>query len=391
MPQSKPHSPSRLQDWLFNELEGVSLLTTNATAARTWLMQMQAGAALAGTTIQFCMAYPRHALQSVEMPAVTQIRASDDHVPGANYIHLQWRLGYSSLLAWALAVAPFKDGFYSTHVQPGGSVGNAVEISPALQAAISLLSMGPVAPGDGVGFSDAALIMRTCTTGGLLLKPSRSATAIDRALVNNVFRSDSLPMGELYATYSLVSGWAWDTLLAAAVNASVSITPSDLAPIRADAYVKDEAFGTPAERLRYRGPSDASLAPRAGDLGTVAYSYNATTFDPASLVVAPFSASAPIAVPVCYEVDFGVYHTAPVFANGVALLGDLTKFVPMSPARVRAVAIDGADVTVALVGEIGETVPFSVWSQATAATSTITCVFGPSGTATVSVAAGTCA
>ncbi len=40
------------QDWLYNELQGVSLLTQNITAARTWLLQMNAGAEEAGTTIQ---------------------------------------------------------------------------------------------------------------------------------------------------------------------------------------------------------------------------------------------------------------------------------------------------------------------------------------------------
>ena len=61
---------------------------------------MDAGAEVAGVTIQLCMAYPRHALQSVEMAQVTQIRASDDHVPneGAEDTTNQWRIGYSSLL-----------------------------------------------------------------------------------------------------------------------------------------------------------------------------------------------------------------------------------------------------------------------------------------------------
>lgn len=57
------------QDWLHNELEGVTALLTNATLARTWLVQMGAGAEAAGVTVQLCMSYPRHALQSVECVA----------------------------------------------------------------------------------------------------------------------------------------------------------------------------------------------------------------------------------------------------------------------------------------------------------------------------------
>ena len=57
------------------------------------------------------MAYPRHALQTVELSQVTQIRASDDHVPSMKpQLSTQWRIGYSSLLAWSIALAPFKDG-----------------------------------------------------------------------------------------------------------------------------------------------------------------------------------------------------------------------------------------------------------------------------------------
>ena len=52
-------------------------------------------------------AYPRHALQSSEISAVTQIRASDDYVPSP-VGPKQWRLGSSSILAHALALAPFK-------------------------------------------------------------------------------------------------------------------------------------------------------------------------------------------------------------------------------------------------------------------------------------------
>lgn len=334
------------------------------------------------------MAFPRHVLQSVEMPAVTQARASDDHVPGGG-AEQQWRLGYSSLLSWAVAVAPFKDGFYSTHVQPGGSVGDKPEVSPSLQAAISILSHGPVAPGDGVGFSDAALLLRTCTTGGRLLKSSRAATSIDRALVSKVFKGDpALPAGELYATYSLVSGWAWDTLLAAQVAAPTAVGPADFAPIRADALVKDARVPL-AARLAPGGPPRLQPAADA-DAGAVAYALtNATSFDPASLVVQPFSASAPIAVAACGEVDWALWHTAPVFANGVALLGDLSKFVPMSPTRVRSVSVDGADVTALLAGEAGERLAFSVWRAG--AVAAVPCVLDAAGAATLSVAAGTCA
>ena len=75
--------PAHVPQWLYNELMGVKSLTSNITLARTWLTQMATGAANNNLTIQYCMPYPRHAMQSVELPPVTQIRASDDYVPGS--------------------------------------------------------------------------------------------------------------------------------------------------------------------------------------------------------------------------------------------------------------------------------------------------------------------
>jgi hypothetical protein len=170
------------QDWLYNELMGVDVLLTNATLGRQWLTQLGSGAAAAGVSVQLCMAYPRHALQSLEMPTATQIRASDDHVPGrgGGNTQVQWKMGYSSMLAWALGLAPFKDNYWSSAQQPGSSCGsNASEVTPSLHNAASTYSAGPVSPGDGVGLSDVAQILRACNAAGLLLHPSRPATALD--------------------------------------------------------------------------------------------------------------------------------------------------------------------------------------------------------------------
>ena len=51
------------------------------------------------------MPWTRHVLQSVEIPAVTQIRVSDDYQPSNS----QWVIGDTSILAHAVGLAPFKD------------------------------------------------------------------------------------------------------------------------------------------------------------------------------------------------------------------------------------------------------------------------------------------
>ena len=46
---------------------------SDVTLGRTWLTQMGAAAAKHGITIQYCMAPSRAALQSLEIPVVTQV------------------------------------------------------------------------------------------------------------------------------------------------------------------------------------------------------------------------------------------------------------------------------------------------------------------------------
>jgi len=51
------------------------------------------------------MPWTRHALQSVEIPVVTQIRVSGDYQPG----NKQWIIGDSTIIAHALGLAAYKD------------------------------------------------------------------------------------------------------------------------------------------------------------------------------------------------------------------------------------------------------------------------------------------
>ena len=48
-------------------------LQTSLTLGHDWLKQMATAAAEYNLTIQYCMSNPRHALQSIEFPAVTQV------------------------------------------------------------------------------------------------------------------------------------------------------------------------------------------------------------------------------------------------------------------------------------------------------------------------------
>ena len=85
-----------------------------------------------------------------------------------------------------------------------------------------------------------------------------------------------------------------------------------------------------------------------------------------------------------------VWHTAPVHANGWALLGELSKYVPVSEARVQSVKASTQALFVAVRGQAGEAVPLTFWDSAQDRATTVACVLDAAGRATAAVPAGTC-
>ena len=123
------------------------------------------------------MAYPRHLMQSVEIPAVTQIRVSGDYQPSNS----QWNIGDSTILAHAVGLAAFKDvsqlaynnivlmqwcsslqNFRTSASQPDcKKFHEMTESYPALETYVAALSGGPVGPSDQMGTANVTLIMAT--------------------------------------------------------------------------------------------------------------------------------------------------------------------------------------------------------------------------------------
>jgi len=309
------------QDWLDYELDHFAPLTQSASLGGDWLPQMAAGAAASGVSIQYCMSYSRHVLASTQLPPVTQARASDDYQPGND----QWRpLGTTALFAYAVGLAPSKDSFWSTPVQPGAPRYRAAQSEPRcrLQAAVSTLSRGPVAPSDGIGLSDAALIMRSAAADGTLLSPARPATKLDAFLAADAFASDGAPTGEVWFADTAVSSRRFGVLLAARVSAATAVSQAQFGYAPGASVVAVEANST--HRFTRLGAGGLSLPPNG-------------------------------------ELDFRLWNLAPVERNGWALLGEVAhKWVGVSPARVTAVdASSSGGMEVAVRGAAGERVTMS--------------------------------
>ena len=103
------------QDWLNEEIYNFKPLYTDIHLGHQWLTSMGQAANTVGMNLQYCMSLPRHLLTALEVPRVTQASASADYAD-----HLQ-----GTTQQWAMGMAPFKDVFWSTSLQPGSPYKNA--------------------------------------------------------------------------------------------------------------------------------------------------------------------------------------------------------------------------------------------------------------------------
>ncbi|XP_067661072.1 uncharacterized protein [Haliotis asinina] len=338
------------QDFLDEEFTNVQTFLTDIDLGRQWLTQMGNGAAKNELTIQYCMSYPRHMLQSLEIPVVTQARASNDYQPDTT----NWKIGVTSLFAWAIGVAPFKDNFWTTGVQPGNRYKHfPVENYTSLNAVVSTLSTGPVGISDMIGGTNKTLIMKSVNADGLILKPSRPATSIDNRIRKMAWSDFEGPNGEVWSTYSDFGGEnKYGIILAADLKGSYSMTPSIAG---------------------YQGFPSSMVFP--------ANNPNK---------IQPLTDTQPLTMSGCTKADFCLFYVSPILTiNGkqVLIQGELDKWVPMSPQRVTDINI-ADDITISLSGGVHETVSF--WFNEDGKSSPVTCTLGAGGTASLSFTAGTC-
>jgi len=295
------------------------------------------------------MSLCRHILQSLEIPAVTQARASTDYHPGAT----QWTLGVTSIFAHAVGLAPTKDNYWSTSVQPGNPYkDNPTEPYTRLQSAVSTLSAGPVAPSDKIGYSDAALILKACMADGTLLSHIVPATSVDATFPLRAGLTSAGPQGEVWTSGSIVGGQLFGSVFVATLNAP---------------------YALPLEAVGY--PSTSSVAViEANTTSTV------TVLGPGSSLTAK----------ACGRYDFQLYSIAPVLPNGWALIGETAKWVPVNSVRFSDLSYDDDSVTVTLNGAVNEAIVVSFYNSKTASIQNVSCKFGEEGTLVATVPTGGC-
>ena len=349
------------QDWLDDEFDRFLPLTTSATLGRTWLLQMGTAAANNGISIQYCMSHCRHMLASVEIPAVTQARASGDYSQSRTD---QWsQLGTTSMFAFALGVAPSKDNYWSTSVQKGNKWGdNSTEQHPRLQAAVLTLTKGPVCPSDKIGRANRDLIMRSAMADGTLLQPSRPATQLDMMFVDAVFGTTAVQQDNV-------------------------TNPNDGPPEIwfADTSVSGNRYGVLfAARLKKKYQVDVFK-----DLGFDVQNFVAVEANTTNVLTTLNLGKLTLSANGLY--DFALFNFAERFSNGWAVLGECKeKWVGISKARVQSITATDTGVTVAVRGAPNEIVTLTFAPPNGQATIDVTCPIGEDSSARFSVPSKVC-
>jgi hypothetical protein len=269
---------------------------------------------------------------------VTTARTSIDYAQGISKESFWPQFHVVNLVAAAVGLLPFKDNFRSAE-----KWGEA-------EALVSALSAGMVGPSDEIGELDRSILLRTCRSDGLLLKPDRPAVPIDAMLVDHErpftvhTRSERAHLG----TWSYVAAFHL-------ASEHEQRTPSDeiFASIAYDGQPLEAQLPFPAAVRDWRVDLERDLG-AAGP--AVVYDWRAGT---ATLVERAFEMP-----PRAELYDHAYFVVAPILANGLALIGEPEKFVTLADRRFVSIAPRDGALDVELEGAPGERVTLLAYDVA---------------------------
>ncbi|HUA79433.1 MAG TPA: hypothetical protein VL997_03605 [Dyella sp.] len=267
-----------LQDWLDATYRFSPQLHSVPGLGERFMDGMAAAMAARGITMQYCMAYPLHMLQGVKYPNLTTIRAAGDGLTRSKWT----QLAFNARLIREIGAWP------------------ATDVLPSKDTAAILfatLSGGPVGIGDAFEDIDRANIFKVARADGEIVKPDEPLMPLDISYLTQARKTDAPIMG---ATFTRNSAHETAYLLA---------------------FAGDPSSAT----------ADFSVTPKAlGFQGKVA------VFDPMSETLTLASDKDTITGKLTGPDAYAYRVVAPVSASGIAVIGDVGKFVTMGRKRVAA-------------------------------------------------------
>ena len=324
-------------DWFMDHYWNIPYLRQGVFHAEDWIKAQNDAASDAGLTMQLCMPGAAHIMATVDLPAVTTVRTSIDYHASVSK-ESYWPMFHAvNMLAWAVGVWPFKDNFQSA------------ERCGEQEALIANLSGGMVGASDFVGKAKREILLRTCRADGLLLKPDRPALPFDA-----MFLDHHRPY--LVSTFSERAEGRWTYL------AGFHIAKDHPQRTLLDKLFVLFTWFRDLSRM-FPWPSQVNdwhvdLGKDLGLSGSWVL-YNWRTGQ-ARIVEHQFEMPA---FPNLY--DYGYFVLAPVFENGLALLGETDKYVTVADKRILSIETSDNAVSVCLAGAPGETIALAAFDTAT--------------------------
>ncbi|KAJ9465532.1 hypothetical protein DIPPA_59665 [Diplonema papillatum] len=315
------------QDWLSWHSEVSGLMTSDVSTGDAWLNAMGQAALAANVSLQWCMMIPSNVLKTTEVPAVTNGRASNDAI-GYPPFHLV--LGYSCMLLHIVGLYCSADNAWSnTTLAPQRTP------DPTSDILIATLAAGPFGVSDEVNSFNKSLIMQTVRADGILLKPDRSAYAVDRGFAIGFSASiQKLPTPVyLWSTHSDVAAGARFSYFLA-LN-----TAGDIAISAVDVDERD-VFGI-GRYVAFNYFDPVASAARFGGFPAGPASYTIPK------APAPANQTAP-------QLGYGYHVVAPVLSGDWVFLGEKDKFITASRSRIVGLEATAAALTVTVELARGE-------------------------------------
>lgn len=320
----------------------------SATKSDKWLFGMAEAALERKIPLQWCYATPSDILASINMPAVTNFRVSFDFCYGRS-----WDIGESSLLVWALGAAPSKDTLWTSDNNktaiPGCQWTEDHEAPAAeLHLVLSLMSTGPVGISDAIGMTNINLLKRAIAADGTLLKPTKAITAVDSTFIKTTAGGRLEKKGDyIYGTAGIGMSWIFVSFKMEE-NYSVYLSdfwpPPNTFPALFVHRTFDEGEGCIHDNDAISsGCIQLISIPRNDQMQQV---FEAPKTGKNSHTSPPGADFEPVVT--------SVWQSCPY--SGWFFLGELSKYVPLSPARFRTITCLHAGVSATLIGSIGEVI-----------------------------------
>jgi hypothetical protein len=216
--------------------------------------------------------------------------------------------------------------------------------------------------------------MSLCNGDGLLLKPDKPARSIDAQWTSALPNAPKGPPGTLWSTHATVSNLTWGYVFAAETTANWTATAGILGLPGTTSGVSWTRPKTQPE-----GVEPAALAVEAFD---EAHPLSIPATTPAE---ARGSVVGVAATPQPYgEQIWELLYTAPALANGMIMLGEVNKMVPVSTMRFVSIDATASDSTkVNMVGAKGEVVEIAFLVHAGGTPTKSSCTMSSDGECTL--------